>query len=477
MKAIGYFRVLFNTHASEEAASSALKQQEDNYHRLCQERGYEAVTTFVDKDTKGKASLSQYQRMLRYIRKQQGDFVVVVKDLRHLNPDPQENIRCLLELDSLGVGLRTTDETLEDPLAAAFEAWSAQRVDEDTADQVRDAMRSRAIRGIGMGKPPYGYRIGENRKLEIVPQEADTVTLIYKLHLEQNMGVRLIARHLNEKGIKTRRGGRWSIVGIRDVLRNRTYVGTYARFGVKVASSHTAIIPDYIFRQVQQRLSANPKKVVHIQRAPFLLAGLIYCGYCGNKMIGINRSQSWIRSKDGGRSKGTYRYYQCQSRANQSFCQYHTRRVDELEGTVLATLQKFISPQGREQLMKQPLQSPDNSTKERPLLLKRLKSLDRKFRKYLNAAAAGEISLAELKVKGGELVRERQFLSQRLALIDAEISGEITPEQRRQYILDELENLQERWESMPLPAQKDLLQYVIDRVVVFDNHIETMLRL
>jgi hypothetical protein len=109
--------------------------------------------------------------------------------------------------------------------------------------------------------------------------------------------------------------------------------------------------------------------------------------------------------------------------------------------------------------------------------VKQLKSLDRKFRKYLNAAAVGEMSLAELKAKGGELVRERQFLSQRLALIEAEVNGELTPEQRRQYILDEMENLQERWDSMPLPAQKDLLQYVIDRVVVFDDHIETMVRL
>lgn len=473
MKAIGYFRVLSNTADVE----SSLQEQERNYLRLCQERGYETAATFVDEDRGDKASPSQYQRMLRYIRKQQGDFVVVVKSLRHLNPDPQANIRCLLELDSLGGSLVTIDEVLEDPLTAAFEIWSAQRIGENTADQVRDAMRSRAIRGMGMGKPPYGYRIGENRKFEVVPEEADTVTLIYKLHLEQNLGVRLIARHLNQQGIKTRRGGRWSIVGIRDILRNRTYVGTYARFGVKVAASHTAIIPDYVFRQVQQKVSANPKKVVHIQRTPFLLAGLIYCGYCGNKMIGVNRSQSWIRRKDGGRSKGTYRYYQCQSRANQSFCQYHTRKVDELEGTVLATLQKFISPQGREQLMRQPLQSPDNSTRERPLLVKQLKSLDRKFRKYLNAAAVGEMSLAELKAKGGELVRERQFLSQRLALIEAEVNGEITPEQRRQYILDEMENLKERWESMPLPAKKDLLQYVIDRVVVFDDHIETMVRL
>jgi len=194
-------------------------------------------------------------------------------------------------------------------------------------------------------------------------------------------------------------------------------------------------------------------------------------------MIGVNRSQSWTRSKDGSKVKGTYRYYQCQSRANQSFCQYHTHRADELENKVLTVLNKLSTPQGRDQLVQQHLQPPDNSIKEQPLLAKKLKALDRKLRKHLKSTASGEISLAELKAKGGELVRERQFLSQRLALIEAEVKGEITAEQRRQYILDELENLQERWESMSLPAKKDLLQYVIDRAVVYDDHIETVLRL
>ncbi len=49
------------------------------------------------------------------------------------------------------------------------------------------------------------------------------------------MGIRLIARRLNEEGLKTRRGGNWSMVSIRDILRNRVYLGTYSRFGVKRA--------------------------------------------------------------------------------------------------------------------------------------------------------------------------------------------------------------------------------------------------
>lgn len=194
-------------------------------------------------------------------------------------------------------------------------------------------------------------------------------------------------------------------------------------------------------------------------------------------MIGVNRSQTWTRRKDGGESKGEYRYYQCQSRANQSICQYHTRRADDLERAVLAALRRFSSPDAREQLVTQAASAVDRKTTEQPELEKKLKALGRKFRRYLDQASQGTISLEELRAMGRELVRERQFLEQRLALLEAEARGEITAEQRRGYVVEALENLQERWEAMTFPARRALLQYAIDRIVVYDDHIEPLLRL
>jgi hypothetical protein len=74
-------------------------------------------------------------------------------------------------------------------------------------------------------------------------------------------------------------------------------------------------------------------------------------------------------------------------------------------------------------------------------------------------------------------VKERQFLEQRLALLEAEASGEITSEQRRRHTIESLDNIQERWESMTFPARRALLQYVIDRIMVYDHDIDTVLRL
>jgi site-specific DNA recombinase len=474
MKAIGYFRVLPNI---EQGVQSPLVEQEECFSRFCQDHAYEQTNTFVDTDSGAKVSENQYQHMLHYIRQQGDNLLVVVKNLHHIHPNPQETVRCLLELESLGASVLSTDEALDDPLVAALQIWSAQRHGEERGDRVREGMRVRAIHGKGLGKPPFGYRIGGDQKLEIVPEEADTVSLIYKLYLQQHMGVRLIARHLNEQGITTRKGGRWSIVGIRDILRNRAYLGTYSRLGVKVPDSHTPIISSHVFGRVQEQLSAKPRRREYIRRPPLLLAGLAYCGYCGNKMIGVNRNQTWTRHRDGGKSKGEYRYYQCQSRANQGVCRYHTKRAEDLERAVLAVLKRFSSPDEREQLVKQYTPTTDQKTAERPDLIKKLKAINRRFRRCLEEAAQDPISPEELRAVGGDLVRERQLLEQRLILLEAEASGEITAEQRRAYNLEALENLQDRWESMTLQARRDLLQCMIERIMVYDDHIEPLLRL
>ncbi len=474
MRAIGYFRV---TSDMQQGVPSPLVELEEGFFRFCQEQGYQPITTFVDVDSVDKISCARYRHMLSYIRRQKEDFLVVVKSLSHLHPDPEEVVRCLLELDGLGARVHATDEELTDPLAAALQVWSAQRQSGEKGERVREAMRIRAIHGKGLGRTPFGYRVGADQRLEIVPEEAATVTLIYRLYLQENMGVRLIARYLNEQGITTRRGGLWSIVGLRDILRNRAYLGTYTRFGIRVPGSHPSIISDHIFSKVQERLSAKPKQGGYARRSPFLLSGVAYCGYCGNKMIGVNRSQTWIRHRDRGKSKGEYRYYQCQSRTNQSVCQYHTRRAEDLERMVLATLERFSSPEARERIAKQPDPTMDYKIQERPQLEKSLKALGRKFRRYLDQVAKSAISLEQLRAIGGELVLERQFLEQRLALHEAEAKQEITAEQRREYILEALQDLRERWEAMTFPARRALLQHVIDRIVVYDDRMETMLRL
>jgi site-specific DNA recombinase len=381
-------------------------------------------------------------------------------------------VRCLLEVEDLRATVLLSEDELTDPLEAALQLWSVAHG--ERANRVKAAMEFKATKGTGMGKPPFGYRVGANKRLEIIPKEAETVHLIYQLYLGQGMGFRLIARHLNEQGITTRKGGRWSIVGIRDILRNRAYMGTYARFGIRVPDSHPAIIPAYLFREVQQRLDARPKTERHVQRSSFLLSGLVYCGSCGNRMTGVSRRETWTRQKDRVKGVGEYRYYQCQSRTNQSVCQYHTRRAGELEDMVIADLKSINSLEALDRWLMQHPTARDRASELRQWQ-RRLAAVDRRIRGCLEQAGRGVLSPEELRTRGRELVRERQLTSQRLALLEAGERGELTEMERRDLLLERLWHIRERWGEMSVAAKKALLQTVIAGIIVYDNRIETLL--
>ena len=175
-------------------------------------------------------------------------------------------------------------------------AWLRADDGDSLSDRVRAAMRSKAVKGEVLGRPPYGYKVGSRRRLELIPEEAVVVRYIFRLYLNERLGIRLIARRLNEEALKTRRGGNWSMVSIRDILRNRAYLGTYARFGVRVPGSHPQLVSAEDFRD-----GAGPaERAAHELRAARRFAvppvrAWPQCGYCGNKLIGVSRKQSWTR--------------------------------------------------------------------------------------------------------------------------------------------------------------------------------------
>lgn len=472
MKAIGYFRVASDI---EQDGPYTLKEQQRIFSQFCSENGHDPVNVFSDLDSGLRMSGTQYRTMLGYIWKNKGDYIIVVKSMRHLHPDPQELIRCLIELDVMGVQVHFIDSPRGEPLSVALSKWSEHSHSDKTGERVKEAMKLRAVRGRGLGKPPFGYRIGSDHKFELVTEEAETIALIFRLYSQENKGVRLIARYLNERTITTRSGGRWSIVGVRDVLRNRSYVGTSERFGLRVPGSHPAIIPFQTYEKVQERLNARASHRGHVVKEPFLLAGMVYCGRCDNRMTGMNRSQSWTSKRSGIKHSGEYRYYQCQSRTNQSFCQYNTRKAEDLENAVRADLQRFNRPENREKLISGSQVVSDPQTSEQPHLKKTIKSLERRFHSILDKAAKGEITVDELREAGGEIVRERRLAEDRLNRIWAEARGELTAEQRREHTFRELDDLLARWDSLALPAKRSLMRNVINRIVVHDGYIETVL--
>ncbi len=172
-------------------------------------------------------------------------------------------------------------------------------------------------------KSPLGYRRvrvphEKGWTLEIIPEEAEIVRLIFQLYTEGELlpdgsrvrlGVSKIVRRLNSIKAPTKTGGEWSPASVRDILINPVYVGKIRwnwRHVVKkmvdgkivverprasveecivVPGLHPPIVSDEVFVAAAEIMSRNPPRPVnerHTVTNP--LAGLVVCGLCGRRM-------------------------------------------------------------------------------------------------------------------------------------------------------------------------------------------------
>ena len=440
MRSLGYFR-------SEDGGAS-LETLEEAFREYCDLNLHQPIKTFGEVAHGDSTERSAYDRMSAYIRESGSEFLIVVPDARHLGLDLESVARAVVELEAAGSKVTCDDDDFPDPLQNAFQTLGVKGVSRTRSDRIKEAMRQRALKGKGLGRPPYGYRNGAGGGLEIVKNEAPVVELIFRLYTGDEIGLRLIAQDLNGRGIKTRRGGQWNVVTIRDILKNPVYTGTYTRFGFRVPRSHEAIIDAKVFRTVQDETESRRPVGRVVNSEPFVLSGLAYCASCGNKMMGVTRRQTWKR-KDGRRSQAVYRYYQCQSRNNLSVCDYHTWRAAKLEGAVLSQLPPLLAARAATPAF-------DNSglREERHT---RVENAERRFVKAMRRTANGQGSIQTLGWHLSQLDSARDVARGAGPPVDVDtaLAG---------------------WESLTVADRQRFLKDRIERIVVKDDSIEVVVR-
>ena len=495
MRAIGYL-----TEYGSKDPSHSLAAQNDAFLRYCDTNGYQPVAAFLDprpadptgdrppsparaNPARARAARPGLRQLLDYLAAPDKGFIaVIIASFECLGPDRPEAARTYFQIVGSGAQVLSIAEGLiDDP--RLLEIWATKDGAAEIGDRVRRAMRRRAVKGQVLGRPPYGYRVGADRRLEVVEEEAALVRVIFNLYLTEGLGIRLIAKRLNQEGYRTRRDGNWSMVTIRDLLRNRVYVGTYTRFGVKVPGNHPAIVSEADHRAVQQRMDQRRRPAAKAQPGRFLLSGLVYCGDGGPRMIGVTRRQQWTR-RDGEVVRNTYLYYQSEARTNQSVGEYHTRRAADLEAEVLGHLTSAASGES------------GNGGAARPAMLSagdagavaaetavaesrvrsRMRSLDRRLSDALTAAAAGRQSPERLREVVAELSLDYQYSTDELLTLDQRAAAQASEGERRRHRERQLHRVSSEWEGLSFEQRQALLRDIVERVIVDADAVRTVLR-
>ncbi len=164
--------------------------------------------------------------------------------------------------------------------------------------------------------PPYGYD-NVDGEMVIVPEQAEIVKEIFASCLAGN-GTYTIAKRLNDRGIPTKKGGKWHGSTINGILTNEKYTGdvifqkTYTdssfrrhtNYGEQdmflCADHHEAIVSHEEFDKVREILDrramekGNGSNTSRYQRR-YAFSGKIKCGNCGSS---FKRRQHYKPSGD-----------------------------------------------------------------------------------------------------------------------------------------------------------------------------------
>ncbi len=446
MRAIGYFWLKGDEQGS-------LREYEGAFLEYCSEHRHQPMATFGDTGIAREGDENQYRRMVDYMRTSISEFLVLVPDATHLGGDLEEVARAMVQLDGMGAKVLCTDEEFPDPLQNALQSLGVKGVSRSRSNRIREAMQARAQDGLGLGRPPYGYRIGPEGRLEIVSEEASVVQLIFRLYNTEDLGLRRIVEYLNQRSIPNRQKTGWGIIAIRDILRNMAYLGAYTRFGLRLPKNHPPIIAPQVFQKAQDQMSMRRPRRDKVQIEPFILSGLAYCGYCGNKMIGVTRRQTW-RRQDARRVRGVYKYYQCQSRTNRGLCQYHTWRASRLEEAVRSQLHTALEV-GR--------LPPTKATRDLAAQKATARTTEQRFIWAFKKSAQGLLPLALLG----------QYLDQMDSARRAAGPGGVGDMAE---ILDIRQLTTEQWDSLAPPVLRIILTGLVHRVMVKDEGIDVQLQ-
>lgn len=205
---------------------------------------------------------------------------------------------------------------------------------------------------------PYGYKIiklkGEKgNTLEVIPEEAQVVRMIFDWYTQDGLGAGQIADKLTTLHIKPRKMDEWSAVVVRKMLDNEHYIGRLPwkknvmgkqfvdgqlikkKFVNKdyeiYDGRHEPIISKEQFELAQRIRQDNRTRPVKINlEITNPLAGVLLCGHCGNKMIRVTPAKTNVNAKP---------RYRCMK---SKYCGCKSHFSEEVENAVVTAMKEWL---------------------------------------------------------------------------------------------------------------------------------------
>lgn len=312
-KTVAYCRV----STDKENQLHSLENQKKYFNDyISNDKELEFVDIYADEGISGTNTKKrdEFNRMILDAKCGKFD-IILTKSVSRFSRNIVDTISYIRTLKKMNIevrfitdGIKTFDNDAE--LRLGLLATFAQDESRQTSEKVVNGQYTSMKNGIVFGaNTMLGYNI-EKGKMTINEDEAPIIKSIFYKYLVEGKGSHIIAKELQEEGIKTKRGGnKWTNASIYKILKNEKYCGdliqqkTYTpdflshakkynkgeKEFIKIENHHEAIIDKETFIKVQEEIARRKKKAKvdgskHSNR--YALSGKLKCGCCGSTYVG-----------------------------------------------------------------------------------------------------------------------------------------------------------------------------------------------
>ena len=402
--------VVYARYSSHSQGEQSIEGQLSEAHKYAAAHGYTIVQEYVDRAKSGRTdNREQFQKMLRDTAKGQFSVIILWK-VDRFGRNREEIALNKMKCKKNGVRVEYVAETipntpegviLESVLEGFAEYYSLQ-----LSQNIRRGLAESAEKcQCTGGNRPMGYLTGPDKRFILDPDTAPTVKLIFDMYASGSTIIEIV-NHLNDLGLRNRRGRPFSKNSLYSVLTNEKYTGVYIYQDKRIEGGMPRIVDDETFWKVQDLMKVNKRAPAHKwTKSDYILTDKLFCGKCGSSMIGETGT---------GKTGAKYNYYTCSKKKRFRECDKKNVRQELIEQAVLnATIELLQDDELIEFLIEntwQYYQSQDESQEELNALHRQLEQVEFAIENLVKAIEAGIINdttkrrMKELEAQQKELV-------------------------------------------------------------------------
>lgn len=225
-----YARVSTGTDEQAHSLQNQIKYYTDF---ISNNSNWTYIEGYIDEGLSGTSATKResFLKMIDDAKLDKFDFIIT-KEISRFSRNTLDSIKYTQDLLKNGVGVIFQSDNIntlmpDSELRLTIMSSIAQDEVRKISERVKFGFKRAIEKGVVLGNSRIWGYVKENGRLVIDPKEAEVVRSIFNLYAIDKLGVRAIAKVLNESDVKNTKGNDMSFTSIKNILTNPKYKGYY----------------------------------------------------------------------------------------------------------------------------------------------------------------------------------------------------------------------------------------------------------